>query len=206
MADTVSERGAPGAEGQAEASDRSLLCRYRRGSQDAATQLYLRYAARLRGLARSQLSSDLAGRLDFDDVVQSVFGSFFRRVNRGLYDVPVSEELWRLFLVLALHKVRDQAAFHRAARRDVGRTLELTPEQVAATTGDSGESAALAFLNLAVEEALALLPAPQREMVELRAQGHDIAEIAARTGRSKRTTERLLQEARARLQGLLQEG
>src|SRR5207302_2513111 len=45
-------------------SDHSLLARFRRGSQDAATQLYLRYAQRLRGLARAQLSPALARRVD----------------------------------------------------------------------------------------------------------------------------------------------
>ena len=50
-------------------SDHSLLRRYRRGSEDAATQLYLRYAQRLRGLARAQLSPALAPRVDLDDIV-----------------------------------------------------------------------------------------------------------------------------------------
>jgi RNA polymerase sigma-70 factor (ECF subfamily) len=185
-------------------SDHSLLQRYRRGSQDAATQLYLRYAQRLRGLARAQLSPDLAGRIDLDDIVQSVFGSFFRRASDGYYDVPVGEELWRLFLVLALNKIRGQAAFHRAARRDVARTVGIeggSPDE----PDDGGDGAALALLRAAIGEALDRLPAQQRQMVELRVAGFEVAEIAGKVGRSKRTTERLLQEARQQLQGLLQE-
>jgi RNA polymerase sigma-70 factor (ECF subfamily) len=186
-------------------SDHSLLQRYRRGSQDAATQLYLRYAQRLRGLARAQLSPALAGRIDLDDVVQSVFGSFFRRASDGYYDVPVGEELWRLFLVLALHKVRGQAAFHRAARRDVGRTVGIE-EGGTAEPDDGGDAEALALLQVSIAEVLERLPAPQRQMVELRIEGFEVSDIAEKVGRSKRTTERLLQEARERLRGLLQEG
>ena len=102
-------------------SDHSLLQRYRLGSQDAATELYLRYAHRLRALARAQISPGLAHWVDLEDVVQSVFGSFFRRAADGYYDVPVGEELWRLFLVIALNKIRRQGAYHHAARRDVRR-------------------------------------------------------------------------------------
>jgi RNA polymerase sigma-70 factor (ECF subfamily) len=182
-------------------SDHSLLQRYRRGSQDAATQLYLRYAWRLRELARGQLGADLAPRVDLDDIVQSVFGSFFRRASTDYYDVPVGEELWRLFLVIALHKIRNQGAFHRAAKRDVRRTLAgEAPLEEAESAGP-----ALTFLQLAVAEALERLPAAHRQMVELRTAGYAVAEIAAQTGRSRRTVERILQEARKRLGELLDE-
>jgi RNA polymerase sigma-70 factor (ECF subfamily) len=202
MADTPGQLQAQAAPGP---SDHSLLQRYRRGSQDAATQLYLRYAKRLRGLAGQQLSPALAGRVDLDDVVQSVFGSFFRRARDGYYDVPAGEELWRLFLVLALNKIRSQAAFHRAARRDVGRTIGLEGA-AAGEPDDGGDGASFSLLHMVIGEALDRLPAPQRQMVELRVEGFEVAEIADKIGRSKRTTERLLQEARQRLQKFLEEG
>src|SRR5437762_486755 len=102
-----------------EPTDSSLLRRLREGNQDAATKLYLRYAERLRLLARAECSPDLARRIDADDIVQSVFASFFQGVNRGLYEVPAGEELWKLFLVIALNKIRAKGVFHRAAKRDV---------------------------------------------------------------------------------------
>ena len=42
-------------------------------------------------------------------------------------------------------------------------------------------------------------------MVELRIQGHEVAEIARQTGRSKRSVERALQEVRSKLRTLLQQ-
>ena len=104
-------------------SDGSLLRLYRHGDQDAARLLYLRYAGRLRALAHSRTASDLAGRVDDDDIVQSVFGSFFRGVIRGAYDVPAGEELWNLFLVITLNKIRAKGEHHRAAKRDVRQTI-----------------------------------------------------------------------------------
>src|SRR5205823_10618843 len=103
-------------------SDGSLLRNFRHGDQDAARLLYQRYAERLRALARAKSSPDLAGRVDDDDIVQSVFGSFFRGVIHGAYDVPAGEELWNLFLVITVNKVRAKGAHYRAAKRDVRQT------------------------------------------------------------------------------------
>jgi RNA polymerase sigma-70 factor, ECF subfamily len=183
-------------------SDRSLVARLRGGRQDAAAQLYLRYARRLRALAAARCSPLLARRVEPDDIVQSVFRRFFGRVSGGDYDVPPGEELWGLLLVIALNKIRTEEVFHRAdkrdARREAGPPLPASREAAA-----SGEEA---HLRACVEEALGRLPEGQRVVVELRVEGHDVGEVARRVGRSKRTVERALQEARSRLGALLGSG
>jgi RNA polymerase sigma-70 factor (ECF subfamily) len=183
------------------ASDRSLLRRYRDGQESAAAELYRRYAQRLHALARAQLSADLARQVDVDDVVQSVFGSFFRGVSDALYDVPAGEELWKLLLVIALNKIRKKAAYHHAARRDMRRTTELDPS-LAALIADP--QAAGDFLQVVVDEALAALPPPQQRVIASRLEGLQVQEIAVAVGRSKRSVERLLQQACARLSRLLE--
>jgi RNA polymerase sigma-70 factor (ECF subfamily) len=196
----------PGLEGQsqgAEPSDHSLLRRLRGGSQDAATQLYLRYADRLRALTKANWFADLSRRVDIEDIVQSVFGSFFRGASRGYYDVPAGDELWKLFLVIALNKIRAKGAYHRAAKRDVRLTagsedLEGLPEVPVAS-----DEVAYAVLQMTVDEALEHLPQQHKQMLILRIEGHEVAAIARETGRSKRTIERVLQECRKRLGELL---
>ncbi len=188
-----------------EVSDRSLLYRLRLGSQDAATQLYLRYAHRLRGLVKAQSSPDLARRVEAEEIVQSIFGSFFRGAGSGYYDVPVGEELWKLFLVIALNKIRAKGAYHRAAKRDMRRTTDLDDKEEFRELTAERDTAALAFLRLTVEEAMGRLLPHHRQVVTLCIEGHDVAEVARQTGRSKRTVERLLQEARKQLAYLLQE-
>ena len=66
-------------------SDRRLLERFQKGDREAAALLYARYAERLRALTRRKSSSALACRLDPDDIVQSVFRTFFRRAAQGHY-------------------------------------------------------------------------------------------------------------------------
>jgi RNA polymerase sigma-70 factor, ECF subfamily len=190
-------------DGEPPLSDHSLLRRLRAGSQDAATQLYVRYADRLRALTRAQCSPDLARRVDVDDIVQSVFGSFFRRASHGLYDVPDGEELWGLFLVIALNKIRASGNFHRAARRDVRLTSGGSCLDEATASDPERDDTATAFLQLVIDDVLEKLPAQQKRMILLRIEGYEVTEIAALTGRSKRTTERVLQDFRKKLADLL---
>jgi RNA polymerase sigma-70 factor, ECF subfamily len=189
-----------------QASDHSLLRRFRRGSQDAATQLYVRYVHRLRALVRANCSSQLTRRLEPEDIVQSVFRRFFRRVLQGDYDVPPGEELWGLFLVIALNKIRAEEAFHRAGKRDVRLTITDGEAERLLAAQPGEDEAAYAALQLTVEEALERFSLQQRLMIELRIQGHEVAEIARQTGRSKRSVERALQEVRAGLRARLEEG
>lgn len=188
----------------AEPSDQSLLRRFQRGSDDAATQIYLRYAGRIRALASARCAGELARRMDAEDVVQSVFRSFFQAAKRGHYDVPAGEELWKILLVTALNKMRSKRAFHRAAKRDV----RLTPngmEIQGAAHCSKQDDAHFHFLQMVVDEALQKMPAPHARMVELRIQGYQIAQIVEQTGRSKRSVERILQEARNLLKVALSE-
>jgi RNA polymerase sigma-70 factor (ECF subfamily) len=198
----MSTEPAPAAPAPDEPSDRELLERFRGGEQFAATVLYLRYAPRLLALAQSRCSPGLANRLDCEDIVQSVFGRFFRRARSGEYEVPVGAELWNLLLVIALNKIRAAEAYHRAGKRDLRATaaghLDEAPAGAPTAAGESEP-----YLRLVVNEALERLPQPHRQAVELRLHGYEVREIAERTGRPLRTVERLLQEARAELKAVL---
>lgn len=189
----------------AEASDASLISVFRRGGQDAATQLYFRYAHRLRALVRKQSSTELAQRTEADDIVQSVFRVFFSGAREGLYRIPRGDDLWQLLLVIALNKVRRMGVYHHAEMRDVRRTtplVETARDELKPGHEDEGDRM---FLNLAIREALEKLPADYRQLVEMRIEGYEIGEIAAKVGRAKRSVERILQEARKLLATHLQD-
>lgn len=188
-----------------EVTDRSLVRRFQAGASDAATLLYFRYADHLYSLAAARLASDLTPRLDADDIVQSVFRTFFRRASQGQYDVPDGEDLWKLFLVIALNKIRSAATHHRATRRDVRRTpgLDVT-EASTVELGDTRQNA-VTSLRLTIEEILDSLPPSYRLIIERRIEGYQLEEIAALAGRSKRSVERILRDFREKLHHALQE-
>lgn len=185
-----------------ELSDSSLLRRFHDGEQDAATALYLRYAKRLQRLADAQTSPEIAVRMDPEGVVQSVFRTFFRRASQGQYEIPRGEDLWKLFLVIALNKIRTRAAHHRADKRDISRTQPLPADGL--MSGGSDE-ASFALLRMTIDELLAEMPDTNRKVILWRIEGRDVADIANRTHRSKRSVERILQKFRERLAQIVSE-
>lgn len=179
-------------------SDRSLLRQVRHGDEEAARLLYHRYAHRLRALARKRRRFELAGRVDDDDIVQSVFGSFFRGVMHGSYDVPAGKELWHLFLAITLHKIHAKGVYFRAAKRDVRQTeggdfLDESSDVLKTNTQ------AAAVLRLSIDEALGRLSEGHQAVIRLRMENREVEEIAGLVKRSKRSVERLLQESREAL-------
>lgn len=119
-----------------------------------------------------------------------------------MYDAPEGEDLWHLFLVIALNKIRAKGVFHRAAKRDVRLTVGGAAIDRYPDGPKSGEDAYV-LLKLAVEEALGGLPVQHRRVVQLRMEGYEVAEIAKMMERGKRSVERILQECRERLSRLL---
>jgi hypothetical protein len=78
-------------------------------------------SGRLQAVAARQGSPDLRARVDPEDIVQSVFCSFFRGAADGRYDVPEGEAIRTLLLVMTLNEARRVGDFHRAGRRDIRR-------------------------------------------------------------------------------------
>jgi RNA polymerase sigma factor (sigma-70 family) len=186
-----------------EPNDRSLLGRSRKGDEDAARQLYFRYAQRLNGLVEMQCSAELARREGVEDIVQSVFRTFFRRIGHGYYDVPDEDELWRLLLVIALHKIRSKATYYHASKRNAHPTIGGAAAQLLLNAQAEVNEVPYAHLKLVLVEILQQLPPRSQVMVKLRTEGWDITEVARKTGRSRRTVERILQETRLDLVRIL---
>ena len=186
-------------------SDHSLLKKLQVGQLDAATLLHVRYANRILALATKQCGADLAARIDPEDIVQSVFRTFFRRAADGHYSVPRGGDLWKLFLVIALNKIRATGAYHRAAKRDVRVTAGGPALEHAIQSSTAPDESALTTLRMVIEEILETLPVSQRRIIELRTEEYEVEEIARRTQRSKRSVERVLQEFRKRLSAAIHE-
>src|SRR5262245_12788951 len=96
-----------------------LAQRLRQGDPAAAAQLFARYARQLTRLAEQHLARRLAARADGEDVVQSVFRTFFRRCDRGEFTIDGSAQLWQLLVRITLLKARAVARHHTAGVRDV---------------------------------------------------------------------------------------
>jgi RNA polymerase sigma factor (sigma-70 family) len=181
-----------------------LVSRWRAGDQRAADELFRRYAEQLVGLTRRRLSAKLAHRIDPQDVVQSVYRSFFSGALAGRYDLQRGGDLWRLLVGITLHKLYRQIERLKAAKRAFDREQALggddnlwgIPAEILARGPSPLEAVALAD---ELEQFMSQLEPVHRRMLELRLQGYGREEIAAQTERSERTVRRVLERIKQQL-------
>lgn len=190
-----------------ETSFQDVMGRLRAGDQDAATEVFRRYAGRLIGLARSRLDPLVRRKEDPEDLLQSVFKSFFIRHAEGQWDLGGWDGLWGLLTAITLRKCGRKMVHFRRDRRDVRR--ETFPAPAGDTSSPVWEAAAegptpqeAAMLAETVEHLLSDLSERDRQIVVLDLQGHTAAEVAAQTGCSERTAHRVLDRIRKRLERL----
>lgn len=187
-----------------------LMERLRRGDQRAAQQIFQRFAQRLIGLARSRLEPAMRGKVDPEDVMASVFKSFFLRHAEGQFEFDDWDGLWSLLTVITLRKCGHKVEHYRAACRDVLREVPLVGPQdesgIAweAVAREPAPSEAI-MLTETLEQVLRGLDGSDREIVELGLQGYKASEISVRLGRAERSVYRLLERVKKRLQRLCTE-
>jgi RNA polymerase sigma-70 factor (ECF subfamily) len=180
-----------------------LISALRGGDERAAREVFDANVGPLIALAQARLSRQLKRKLDAEDIVQSAFRSFFRRVQGGQFVFDEAGDLWRLLSTITLNKLREKFEHYSAQKRSVAREqsqLERHSE-VDADLVDSGPSPEY---DLLMDEAIGSLMQPlseiQRSIVGLRLLGHPIDEIAAEVERSERTVRRLLEKVRRHLE------
>jgi RNA polymerase sigma-70 factor (ECF subfamily) len=169
------------------------------GDPQSADALFALYAWRLTRVAERQLSDKLAGRVDGEDVVQSVFRTFFRRGAAGEFRVDSSAQLWRLLLTITLRKVAAHARHHTTQGRDVAAEAGGDDWLAAAVAREPGPEEAAVFVDQ-VETLLRGLPPLFCQVLELRLQGCGSSEVARRLGVSRMTVHRALSLLKRRLE------
>jgi RNA polymerase sigma-70 factor (ECF subfamily) len=179
--------------------DREALERWRAGDEAAARQLFDQYAERLIALARRRINQRLASRIDPEDVVQSVFRTFFHRAQQGQFRIADQDELSKLLVRITLHKTLRQVAFHQAAKRELtreesqGERSKVPVEEMLDREPTSEE--AVAFLDQ-LEHFFNRLRAQERQILEMRLQGYDNDEICQKLGIYERKIRRVIERIR----------
>ena len=189
-----------------EADMRGVFARMRGGDEAAAREFFERYMPRLVALARARLSEKLAQKLDAEDVVQSVFRSFFIRARDGQYAIERAGDLWSLLATITRHKVLKKAEHFRQQKRRLERDQPLEwgsrADEGAVFAEEPTDEEAVALAD-EVEFLMRPLAPLQRAMLEKRLQGQPIPEIAEAVERSERTVRRFLIQFRDDLEGRL---
>jgi RNA polymerase sigma-70 factor, ECF subfamily len=188
----------------------NLMTRLRAGDEAAAAEVFRRFTHRLIGLARARLDHLIRRKVDPEDILQSVYRTFFSRHAEGGFILDSWDSLWGMLTVITVRKCDYRRKYFRAARRDVGR--EITVRADADSTAPEAEALArdptpseAARLAETVELLMRELTGRERDMLGLSLQGYDVAEISGRVARTERTVQRVLKRVRERLEELRRE-
>ena len=185
-----------------------LLQRYREGDEQAAAEIFDRYAQRLISLAASRISSALARRVEAEDVIQSVYRSFFSRVADERLGVQEQGQLWGLLAAITVNKVRAKVRFHAAAKRDAGSEASVhssgqsfcfSPEDFARTPS----AVDAAIVEEQYTQVMNGLSEVAQTVFRMHLEDASVDEIAKEIRRSPRTVRRELEAIRNKLEELL---
>ena len=184
-----------------------LLNRWKAGDETAATLMFERYLSRLCALARSRLSQKMRRRVEPEDIVQSVYRSFFRKAGSH-FALEKEGDLWRLLAAITINKVRGQVEFHSAKKRGINveqsiqmeaGSIQVSPEAI--TEDPQPDDAAVMIEELSA--VLVDLDDTQRSIIELSMQNQSVDQIAESVQRSQRTVRRTIQQFREQLESRL---
>lgn len=194
----------PAVEPSDEGSFHEVMARLRTGDAEAAARVFHQFAQRLVALARTRLSSRLRQKVDPEDVLQSVYKSFFLRHELGQFQLENWDSLWAILTVITLRKCSRCAERFHTDRRDVDREVHAAEGPEAEPGGGllSREPTPLqaSILTETVENLLSGLEGRERDVVQLSLQGYSVEEISTQVGRTRRTVQRLLKRIKDDLQ------
>jgi RNA polymerase sigma factor (sigma-70 family) len=178
---------------------RTLLNLWREGDQEAARQLVDRYTNRLLNLARGHISQRVKSRVDPEDIVQSVFRTFFAHARAGEFTIANQHELCKLLMQITVHKTLRLVAFHQAAKRDqrleVGQGQKSRAAVLEVLDREPSPDAVAAFLDQ-LEQFLSRLRPQERAILEMRLQGYSNEEIVRKLGIYDRKIRRVIERIR----------
>jgi RNA polymerase sigma-70 factor (ECF subfamily) len=160
-----------------------FIRRIRAGDDEAARELIKRYEPVIRREVRVRLRDPrLNTQFDWTDICQSVMASFFVRAASGQYDLQQPDQLSRLLVVMTRHKLAKQERRHRADKRDYRRLEQCDTAHLQGQNVEAASPSRLVAGRELWEEYRRRLSEEERELADLRAQGCEWSEIAARLG------------------------
>ena len=174
----------------------ALLGRVRAGDSSAAEELIQRYGVQVRLVVRRQLPRLLRSRFDSVDFLQSVWGSFFRRMVSD----PIAFEDPRILVAFLARTARNKVIdeYRRAVSRKANRGLESPLDAGSGLVGGEDSPSEIVAAREEFVRLLNLLPEGRRVILELRVEGLSTREIGDRLGISERTVRRVLEDLRRR--------
>ena len=177
------------------------------GDSTAAHRIWQHYFDRLVRAVRHRLYGQNRAVSDEEDIVLSVFDSFYNAVEKGRFpDLSDRDDLWRLLLRMSARKVVDKRRHDQRQRRGGGVKLHsfdhtTDGENVIEAIGNEPTPEMVLMMQESVEQFFSHLGVGQlRDLAGAKLEGYSNAELAGRFECSERTIERRLHLIREKCQ------
>jgi len=187
-----------------------LVERFKRGEQGAFSLLFRKYQRRLAVLVHYKMSETLRGRVEVDDILQEVFLSAAKGLDRFTYQSPGSLLAW--LSRIADHVIADAARHENRGKRRPEKLLRFRSE----SNPDGPEPVDLETPSrvFAREEGVQILlrkldalPAEYRQLILLaKFEGLTTGEISEQLGKSRDSVALTLHRALKRFRDLASTG
>ena len=181
------------------------------GDSSAANRIWKLYFDRLVRAVRQKLYGQNRAVSDEEDIVLSVFDSFYAAAEQGRFpDLADRDDLWRLLLTMAARKVIDKQRHDGRQRRGGNEALQSLDvadgeSEVAQAIGREPSPEMVLMMQESVQELFSHLGVGQlQDLAGLKLEGYSNAEIAERLQCSERTVERRLHLIREKVREKLQ--
>jgi RNA polymerase sigma factor (sigma-70 family) len=170
-----------------------FMQRIRAGDQAAAAELVRQYQPVICQTVRRRLTEPgLYRQFDSMDICQSVMLSFFLGAAAGQYELDEPQQLLKLLVAMAQNQFACQARRQHRQRRDCRR--EVDGNGAAAEVTVPGPAGMFAGQEL-LQQMCRYLTREERQLTELRRQGHTWLEIAGTLGGKPQARRRQLTRA-----------
>lgn len=182
-----------------EIDDRQWIDEVLKNTPGYESEVFAKFAGRLMAFARTRLPKDLCGRVDEEDIIQSVFMSFFRRNEEGQFTFDDELDVWSLLAAMTYRKVVNAIEFHHRDRRNTAKEIKSSSSSYTTTSDLIDRGPTPEDFNIMVDYMhwmLEKFSPTQQKILQARLEGCSIAEIAESVGVSHRTVKRTLAKAR----------
>lgn len=177
------------------------------GDSLAANQIWQHYFDRLVRAVRRKLYGQNRAISDEEDIVLSVFDSFYDAVEKGRFpDLADRDDLWRLLLRMSARKVIDKRRKDQRQRRGGDIKLHSMDQpdddgNLIEVIGDEPTPEMVLMMQESMENLFSHLDGgPLRDLAGAKLEGYSNAELAKRFDCSVRTIERRLHLIREKFQ------
>jgi RNA polymerase sigma factor (sigma-70 family) len=177
--------------------DAEMLAGFSRGEMESVAEMFAKYGPYLRAIVRCQMSDKLRGKFDSVDVVQSVWVHVLRQVGREGWKFDDERQFRGLLATIArrrlISRVRNLNSGKRSADHHADYNLDDLPHSNQPRPSEIVQADD-------VWESLMEFAAPEhREILELKREGLNVPEIAAKTGLHEGSVRRILRQLASRM-------